>query len=44
MIADQTTPGAFLLRTWTAIVRMHPDGSTEVAAGDLVQKGCVQLL
>ena len=41
IIADQTTPDAVLLAANSAVVRMYPNGATEVLVGDLNTGGCV---
>ena len=41
IIADQTTPDAVLLAADSAVVRMYPNGATEVLVGDINARGCV---
>ena len=44
IIADQTTPDAVLLAEDSAVIRMYPNGTTEVVVGDRSTKGCVKVL
>ena len=43
IVEDETTPGAVLLSTWYAIVRMYSNGTKEVVAGNVGISGYVMV-
>ena len=43
VIEDKTTPGAVLLTTKSAVLRMYPNISTEVILGNASTRGCVRV-
>ena len=41
IIEDETNPDAVLLAEDSAVVRMYPNGTTEVVVGNTSTRGCV---